>query len=84
MYYVYFIKSQGSDFLYIGSTPDLKRRFNEHNAKKVRSTKCYVPFKLIYYEAYKSKRDAINREKSLKKFGSAYGHLKKRLKESIK
>jgi putative endonuclease len=83
MHYVYFIKSTKSNFCYIGYTNDLKRRINEHNSGKVISTKFYMPFKLIYYEAYSNKKDAILREHLLKHHGSAIGHLKKRIKFSL-
>ena len=83
MYYVYVLQSQKSDFIYIGSTEDLKKRFNEHNKLQNKSTKLYAPFSLIYYEAYADKRDAVTREYKLKYHGSAIGHLKKRLLYSI-
>ncbi len=66
MHYVYVIKSGIKKWVYIGSISDLKRRFEEHNAKKVKSTKSYVPFTLLYYEAYLMKVDALKREIELK------------------
>ena len=66
MYYVYALKSRTNGDLYIGFTTDLKERFMLHNNKKVRSTKAYVPWKLVYYEAYFDKFDATKREKKLK------------------
>ena len=83
MFYLYFLKSTKSDFTYIGSTNDLKRRLKEHNSKTQLATKSYAPFKLIYYEAYASKSDAIIREKKLKQFGATIGHLKKRIRNSL-
>lgn len=83
MYYVYYIKSINTDFSYIGSTPDLKKRLIDHNSGKNQSTKFYKPFRLIYYEAYQDKRDAINREYKLKHHGSVIGHLKKRLENGL-
>ena len=83
MYYVYFLKSRKSDFFYVGSTHDLRERFREHNQRKNRSTKYYAPFKLIYYEAYLSKKDALLREEKLKHHGAVIGHLKKRVQNSL-
>ena len=83
MYYVYEIQSVAKDFLYIGSTPDLRKRLTEHNIMKSLATKHYAPFELTYYEAYSDKRDAVEREKKLKHHGSVIGHLKKRLKYSL-
>ena len=65
-YYVYFLKSIAHDFLYIGFTIDLRRRFKEHNNKEEISTKHYAPYDLIHYEAYKNKKDAKRREIYLK------------------
>ena len=83
MYYVYVLKSNRHEFIYIGSTPDLERRFLEHNAGKVKSTKYYSPLELIYYEAYINKEDALSRESKLKHHGSVVGHLKRRLKNTL-
>ena len=52
--------------LYKGSTNDIKRRLNEHNLGKVSATKHLLPAKLIHYECYACKSDAIRREKYLK------------------
>ena len=82
MYYVYLMESINFNFLYIGSTPDLRKRFNQHNNKEVISTKHYAPFELIYYEAYANRKDALMREQKLKHHGSVIGHLKKRVEFS--
>ena len=83
MYYVYLIESRKTEKFYIGYTPDLKDRIHKHNTGKVASTKAYIPYELIYYEAYKSKRDAITREHNLKYFGQGFSRLKERIKYSI-
>ena len=83
MYYVYFLQSKCQDFVYIGSTSNLKKRFHQHNLGQVQSTKPYIPFRIIYYEAFLDRRDAIKREHKLKHHGSAIGHLKKRLTNSL-
>jgi putative endonuclease len=83
MFYVYVLKSQADNKLYFGSTNDLKKRFTEHNAGKVRSTKGRTPLELVYYEAYRSETDARERESRLKNSGNAMGQLKRRIKRSI-
>lgn len=65
-YYVYILKSINFNFIYVGFTLDLKRRFLEHNNKQELSTKHYAPFELIHYEAYKNIKDAKRREEYLK------------------
>ncbi len=83
MYYVYVLKSKKDNNFYIGSTNDLERRISEHNSGLVFSTKSRVPFKIVYYEAYESEKDARIREKNLKLRSRAYAQLKKRIKESM-
>ena len=83
MYYVYVLKSQKYKRTYIGSTSDLKRRVREHNKGRVKATKYGIPWNLVYYEAFWSKKDALGREMHLKKYGSALGFLKRRIKYSL-
>jgi len=66
MFYIYLLKSLVNEDIYIGFTNDLKARFKLHNLGKVKSTKTYCPWTLIYYEAYRGKLDATKREKQLK------------------
>lgn len=65
-YYVYILHNQARNFIYIGYSENLKRRFQEHNEGKTKSTKSYKPLDLIFYEAYPTKPDAKRREKYLK------------------
>ena len=83
MHYVYLIKSKKDNSLYFGNTKDLDKRLNDHNRGSNPSTKKKAPFEMIYYEGYKSMEDAIERERKLKNYGSALGHLKRRLKRSL-
>lgn len=66
-FYVYILHSLSkNDFIYVGFTHDLKRRFEEHNSGSELSTKPYIPFELIHYEAYRNEKDAKRREEYLK------------------
>ena len=65
-YHVYVLQSLKADWIYIGSTGDLRKRFKSHNNGENLSTKAYAPFKLIFYEAYKNKKDALRREEYFK------------------
>lgn len=80
MYYVYILRNPKQ--FYIGSTKDLRRRFDEHQNNKVFSTKNRGPWKLVYYEACEAEKDARIRERYLK---TAWGkrYLKNRLKGSL-
>ncbi len=82
-YYVYVLKSKVNGLFYIGSTPDLINRLSQHNNGKVQSTSPYIPYELIYFEGYRAKQDAINREKKLKHHGQGFRRLKERIEHSI-
>lgn len=83
MAYLYVLKLN-NDQLYIGFTNNLERRIRSHTNGKVFTTKKYLPIKLIYYECYLSTKDAKERESMLKRYGSTYSHLRKRILNSIK
>ena len=65
-YYVYVLESLVANFIYVGYTEDLRRRFKEHNHGDTPSTAKYLPYALIHYEAYRNKKDAKRRELYLK------------------
>lgn len=65
-YYVYVLKSVNFDFIYVGFTTNLKKRFQEHDNREELSTKHYAPFELIHYEAYRNQKDARRRENYFK------------------
>lgn len=69
VFYTYLIKSKIKNWRYIGSTRDLEKRFKNHNQGKVRSTKKFLPFELVYYEAFKTYHLARKREIELKTKG---------------
>ena len=83
MFYVYILKSRKDNLLYTGSTNDLKHRFQLHNEGEIFSTKNRTPLELVYYEAYKSEKDARIREKNLKLRSNALTQLKRRIKLSL-
>lgn len=83
MFYVYVLRSKKDGKIYIGVTSNLRQRFREHNTGKVGSTQYRTPLILVYYEAYRSSKDAINREKKLKHFKNTYKELKKRIFHSL-
>ena len=75
MYYIYLLENPQTQETYIGYTEDLKRRINEHAWRKS---------ELVYYEGYKSEKDARDRERMLKQRGNSVRSLKNRLKNSLK
>ncbi len=81
MYYVYVLKQSDSK-IYVGYTQELKKRYRQHKEKQVQSTK-HVQVELVYYEAYKSAKDARQRERKLKQRGNSKTRLKERIKQSL-
>lgn len=65
-YYVYILQSQKDSSLYIGYTTDLRNRLKKHNSGNSQATKPFIPYKLIFYEAFLDRIDAKNREEYLK------------------
>jgi putative endonuclease len=61
-FYVYVLKSLKKSYIYVGFTSNLKRRLKEHNSGSEFSTKPYIPYELIHYEAYINEKDAKRRE----------------------
>jgi putative endonuclease len=61
MYYVYILYSHKDKKIYTGYSDDLKRRVDAHLKGKVSATKYRLPLELVYYEAYRDKRDATKR-----------------------
>ncbi|OBR91775.1 MULTISPECIES: GIY-YIG nuclease family protein [Clostridium] len=67
MNYVYILEcSDGT--LYTGYTNDLDKRISTHNkGKGAKYTRGRLPVKLIYFEEYDSKSEALRREFTIKK-----------------
>ncbi len=84
MYYVYVLQSKAEEErFYLGSTTDLKRRIEEHNQGKNKSTKTQQ-WTLVYYEAYTTESAAREREHKLKQDGRSKRFLMQRIKKSLK
>ena len=72
-YYVYILASKPNGTLYIGMTNNLARRVWEHRQGLVKGfTKRYNVHRLVHCEFFARPRDAIQREKHLKKWNRAW------------
>lgn len=78
MYFVYLLESLKDGGWYIGFSEDVHQRLIKHNAGDNASARDRGPLRLVYYEAYLHKMDALGREKFLKS-GSGHRFLKKQL-----
>uniref|UniRef100_A0A832DL63 GIY-YIG nuclease family protein n=1 Tax=Ignavibacterium album TaxID=591197 RepID=A0A832DL63_9BACT len=66
-YYTYILTNKSNRVLYVGMTNNLLRRVWEHKSKLIEGfTKRYNVDKLVYFESFNTKEEAIKREKQLK------------------
>lgn len=65
-HYVYVLRSLKDGRLYTGYTTNLENRLEDHNAGHTKSTRNRRPLKLVYSENFKSKKEAMEREKFFK------------------
>ncbi|MBI1754877.1 GIY-YIG nuclease family protein [Candidatus Azambacteria bacterium] len=70
MFFVYIIKSFEGGRYYVGSCDNVEKRVEQHNKGRVRSTKAFVPWELLYTEKFKSRSESRNRERQLKSWKS--------------
>ena len=66
MHYFYVLYSLKDHKLYKGSSSDLLRRIQQHNAGHTPSTKNRRPLILLYFEQLDSRSDALKRERTCK------------------
>ena len=67
MFFTYLLYSDTLSKYYIGHTSDLKARVARHNSGGSRYTKRGIPWRLVYFESFPSKGEAMAREYFLKK-----------------
>ena len=81
MYYVYLITD--GKRVYTGFSADLRKRIEAHNQDKgKRNFTKGRTWKLIYYEAFYSRTDALKRERQLKRSAQARRWLRERITDS--
>lgn len=67
MNYTYILRC-GDGSLYTGWTNNLEKRLEAHNAGRGgRYTRSRLPVKLVYYESFDKKNEAMRREAAIKK-----------------
>lgn len=81
-YYVYILLSLKDKRFYVGFTNNLKNRLQQHARGEVRSTKNRRSLKLIHYEYFIDKQDAMAREVFLKS-GFGRDQMRKSLKRTL-
>ena len=84
MYYVYFLQSEDQDAkIYIGYTDNIERRLKQHNHVDNQGFTKGRKWCLVYYEAFRSKSDALKRERRFKQHGLAKRHVLNRIDQSL-
>ena len=83
MYYVYVLRSDKDNCLYIGQTNNLQDRLRRHNSGEIKSTRNRKPLRIVYSEEYKTRAESLKREKYLKKLKGG-NEFKKIIKSKIK
>lgn len=67
MYYTYLAKCSDNS-QYCGYTDDIKSRERVHNlGKGAKYTRSRTPIKIVYYEEFETKSEALKREHAIKK-----------------
>jgi len=66
-FYTYIIYSESKDKYYIGHTENIDLRLERHNSGWSKSTKSGIPWKIMYFEEYKTKSQAMKREYEIKR-----------------
>ncbi|MFA6416450.1 MAG: GIY-YIG nuclease family protein [Candidatus Paceibacterota bacterium] len=82
MYYVYVLEDIEKASWYIGFSENLKKRLENHNASKGCKTTRSRKWKIIYFEGYLDKKDALGREIFLKS-GSGRSFLRRQIKNYL-
>jgi putative endonuclease len=62
VFYAYVLKSLKNNRFYYGCTNNPRRRLAEHNNGKSKYTQYIKPFKLVYFEKFKTLKEARKRE----------------------
>ena len=83
VFYVYVLRSETAAGFYIGFSSNLTKRLRDHESGAAFATSYRGPWKLIYYEAYLDRDDALGRERYLKS-GSGRRFLKSQLSSYLK
>ena len=65
-WFVYVLRSINFERNYIGFSGNVSKRLRQHNSGKTKSTKPYLPWKILFSEEFSSKEEALKREKFLK------------------
>ena len=66
MHFTYIIQSLKDHSFYIGYTSNLQQRLDKHNKANKGYTASKKPWRIVYFESFESKTEALKREKFIK------------------
>ena len=75
MFYAYILISETHNTYYYGSSNSVEDRLKSHNSGRVRYTKGRMPWKVHYFEEFKTRSEAMKRERFFKSI-EGYQYLK--------
>jgi putative endonuclease len=79
-FYVYIIWSNTHKVYYKGFSEDPKKRLEDHNNGKAEFTSKFTPWELVFMQGFDSKREALIREKRIKKY--SHSQIEKLIKSN--
>ena len=69
MYWIYILTNQSNSTLYVGVTNNIHRRFHEHGSSESHGfARKYNLTKIVYAESTDDVREALEREKQIKRW----------------
>jgi len=69
-FFVYILQSMKDFSFYVGQCDDLDKRMSKHDDGMSKYTASKRPWRLVYFEMFNSRSDAIKREGQIKKMKS--------------
>ena len=69
-FFTYILQSLKNFSFYVGQCDDLDWRISKHNDGQSTYTSSKIPWRLVYFEMYKSRSEALLRERKIKKMKS--------------
>ena len=69
-FFTYILQSLKDFSFYVGQCDDLDWRISKHNDGQSTYTSSKIPWRLVYFEMYKSRSEALLRERKIKKMKS--------------
>ena len=67
MHFIYILQSEKDKSYYVGEAPNIEDRLIFHNKGLQRYTRARMPWKIVYSEKYENRKEALKREKEIKR-----------------